>query len=191
MGKKNDLSYYMQLNYDVILRNQGNLYYLFIPELCIIVGSEHLSHAYENLEKEKKQFFLNMINANAEDVINEPQSKVIKKSFLSELPIFCIKTLLVFFVCTSLLGIIFIGTLPLANSIISGIPIKMTALTYAFATKVNTKLTSLTDEEEQEIKLKYRRMLYEIKYLIDDVKTVFGEKNDNKIDHIDPPEKGN
>jgi len=191
MEKKKDLSYYTQLNYDIIIRNHGNLYYLVIPELSLIVESEDLSDAYKKLEKEKKQLFSDMISAESEDVINEPRSIVIKKNLFSELPLFCIKILLVFFVCISLLGVIFIGTLPLANSLITRIPTRIMASTHTFVIKAKTKLTNLTDDEKQKLRMQYRRLLHEIKQFIDDAKAVFEEKTDNKMDQIEPLEELN
>jgi hypothetical protein len=186
MEKKHDLSYYTQLKYDIIIRNHDNLYYLVIPELSLIVESENLSDAYEKLEEKKKQLFSDMMISESEDVINEPRSKVIKKSFFSELPVFCIKIMIVFFVCISLLGVIFIGTLPLANSLVTGIPIKAAVSARAFVIKVNTKLTNLTDDQKQKLRIQFRTLLQEIKPFIDDTKIVFAEKNDKKLDHIVP-----
>lgn len=189
MGKKNELSYYTQLNYDVIIRNHDNLFYLVIPELSLVVESEELNNAYEKLEKEKKQFFADMISAKSEDAINEPRSKVIKKNFFSELPIFCIKIMIIFFVCTSLLGVLFIGTLPFANSIVTGIPRKAVISVHAITTKVNAKLTNLTSDQKLKMRMQFRKFLLEAKPFIEDIKTVFVEKNENEKDQIMPLEE--
>ncbi len=181
MIQKKDISYYNQLNYDIITRKLGNFYYLLIPELNLIVESEDLCNGFEKLEEKKKLLFSDMINAKAEDIINEPISSSIKNSF-SELPLFCIKTLIVFFLFASLLSVIFIGTLPLANSIINRIPRGVVASSYAFANKVNTKLATLSDEDKQKLRIKYRKILHEIKPFVDETRLIFEDmKKENDI----------
>ncbi len=207
MGKKKDLLYYTQLNYDVIIRNHDNLYYLVIPELSLIVESEDLSKAYEKLEEKKKQLFSDMIISESEDAISIPRSKIIKKNSFFELPLFCIKTLLVFFVCISLLGVMFIGTLPLLNSLVISMPARIKTSTYALVseattkatnalvsktmTTVQTKLMNLTYDEKQKLRSQYRKFLEEVKPFFDVTKTVFEEKNENKKNHFVPSEECN
>ncbi|MCK5541107.1 MAG: hypothetical protein KAI40_00325 [Desulfobacterales bacterium] len=186
MDTKKDLSYYTQLNYDIIIREQNQLYYLLIPELSLIVESKDLNNGYKKLEEEKKLFFSDMINAKAGNNINEPNPKVIRKGSFSELMLFCIKMFLVFFVCTSLVGIIFIGTLPLANSLVSNIPRRVATSTYAFATKVNTKFANLTDEDQQKLRMQYKSLLHKIKPFIDDTIEVLAEP---KSEPLESPEK--
>ena len=52
MNKQKDLTYYKKLNYDIILKKINDDYYLFIPELSLIVEEKSLNEAYEKLEKE-------------------------------------------------------------------------------------------------------------------------------------------
>ena len=52
MNQQKDLKYFMKLNYNVILKRKDSYYYLFIPELSIIVEDKDLDIAYKKLEEE-------------------------------------------------------------------------------------------------------------------------------------------
>ena len=169
-----DLSYFMNLKYYVILRYQNGLYYLFIPELSIIIEDENLGNAYDKLEEEKKQYFSKMINSNSTDAINEPNLTAIKNRFLSELPLFCAKVFVVILICISLFGAIVIGTLPVVGSIAYEMPTKVRKFTAAVVKKII--YTKISDKRKQEMRVQFRKILHELKPFVDDINTILLEK---------------
>ena len=61
MNQKKDLKYFMSLDYNLILREEKGKYYLFLPDLSLIVEGSNLEKTYKKLEKEKARYFKNII----------------------------------------------------------------------------------------------------------------------------------
>jgi len=177
MNKQKDLTYYKKLNYDIILKKINDDYYLFIPELSLIVEEKSLSEAYEKLEKEKEKFFKKIIELNAIDTVREPAPVMFRKKLFTDLAMFFTKTLIIISICSAA----FIGTLPFVNAFvanrISGIPgdaIKglVTNLSY----RLNYKLNNMTREDKEKMRLELRKTIKEIKPFVDEIKVLFKDE---------------
>ena len=88
MNNNKDLKYFKNLMYNVILRKNNGLYYLFIPELSIIVENEDLEDAFNSIESEKQIYFENVIKLGFENTVNEPKNLSKRKKLYSDLKLF-------------------------------------------------------------------------------------------------------
>ncbi|MFC1574218.1 hypothetical protein ACFL30_03460 [Candidatus Latescibacterota bacterium] len=118
MNEKKDISYFMNLNYEVILKKKDNLYCLIVPELSLVVTDENLESGYEKLREEKEAFFKKIIELNALEKVNEPsgekkQTKLIPG--IDELVPLCIKTLAVTATIAFVLFIVSVFIVPMFN----------------------------------------------------------------------------
>jgi predicted RNase H-like HicB family nuclease len=177
MKNSKDVNYYKKLNYNVILKKIDSNYYLFIPELSLIVQGKSLDEAYGRLEIEKENCFKKAADMDVLNTIKEPEPVMFRKKLFVDLAMFFTKTLIIISICSAA----FIGTLPFVNAFvanrISGIPgdaIKglVTNLSY----RLNYKLNNMTEEDKEKMKLELRKTIKEIKPFVDEIKVLFKDE---------------
>lgn len=111
MKNKKDVSYYKKLNYNAILKKIDSNYYLFIPELSLIVEGKSLDEAYGRLETEKENCFKKAADMDVLDTIKEPEPVMFRKKLFVDLAMFFTKAFIIICVCL----IAFIGSLPFVD----------------------------------------------------------------------------
>lgn len=168
MNKKKDLNYFKKLNYNIILKKKKGDYYLYIPELSLIVEAKNLKDAYRNLEKEKDLYFKRIIFLDAQDTVKEPLIISLRKKLLEELLIFFIKTLIIVFIFI----LIFFLSLPYINRSINQLPNKMANCVINFS----EKLENMSLENKERIRLHLKNISQELKPYADEVKVLWQDE---------------
>lgn len=178
MNMQKDLQYFMKLNYTVILKKTNNFYYLFIPELSLIAEGESLKETYEKLEKEKESYFRRAIEMNVEDSIKEPTSISLRKKISIDLFMFFTKTAII----SLIIAILLVGTLPIFGSLINSSINAIPGQTKSLVLKFSDKLSNMPQDKKDEIMLKLRKIVQEIKPFTDEVKVLFEDKSNKKLE---------
>jgi len=120
MYEQKEVSYFMNLASELIMKKKGDLYCLFIPELSIFVTDENLEAAHQKLLQEKEAFFSRVIELDASDRIAKPRGEKKEQRLipaLNELVPLFIKTLVVAVVFMILLSVVLLFLKPIGNSI--------------------------------------------------------------------------
>ena len=173
MNQQKDLEYFMKLNYNVILKRKDSYYYLFIPELSIIVENEDLDEAYKKLEKDKVLYFKKVIKLDAQDTVKEPMHLVERGKLFSDLSAFFIKVCLITFVFL----ITIFASLPFVDSFvvhrISQLPV---TLIREIPNKIFNKIENMSVEKKEQRILELRKMVQQLKPFIDEVHILFDDK---------------
>jgi len=176
MNKQRDLEYFLKLNYSVILRKENGFYYLFIPDLSIIVEDRDLGEAYTKLEKEKETYFRRIIEMNAGDTIKEPTPILLRKKISLDLIMFSIKALII----AIIFAVVIIASQPILDSFISHelmtLRLKAKTLMLELPAKVDAKLKSLTPEQKQAFRLQLRNMIQEAKPFINELQLLWNNE---------------
>ena len=179
MDKLRNLEFFMKLNYNVILNKRSGSYYLFIPELSLVVDGKTLTDAYEKLENEKEEYFKRIIKLNAQDTVKEPAPVVLRKKLFQNLISFFGKALITL-ICIFIIFSFMLKSLPIITEAISQVP----RATYSFGRELSTKffvgLDNLSVEDKMEIRKKIRMRLNQIKPFIDEVRKFIEYDNDNE-----------
>lgn len=178
MDKQKDLQYFMTLNYTVILKRMNNFYYLFIPELSLIAEGESLNETYEKLEKEKELYFRKAIEMHVEDSIKEPAPILLRQKILTDLFMFFTKTAII----SVIVAIMLVGTLPIFGSLINGSINAIPRQTKSLVLEFSDKLSNMPQDKKDEIVLKLRKIVQEIKPFTDEVKVLFEDKSNKKLE---------
>jgi hypothetical protein len=185
MNKQKDLEYFLKLNYSVILRKENGFYYLFIPDLSIIVEDRDLGMAYTKLEKEKEAYFRRIIEMDAQDTIKEPASVLLRRKIPLDLFMFFIKTLIIAVTFT----VVIIASQPVLDSFISHelLTLRLKAKTFMleFPAKVDSKLKSLTPEQKEAFRLQLRSMVGELRPFVSELRLLWN----NESSKISAPEE--
>lgn len=174
MNKQRDLDYFMQLDYDVILKRKGGVYYLFIPELSLIVKGKNLNETYEELEKEKKKYFEKAIEIDGDkkEIVKEPKNVIIKENLFTNLIPFFIKTAFVVAVF-GVLSYIFVGKLSiLASQSLDHV----VAQSLEEINRQNLKLNRMNESDKEYLQLQIRNKVQQIKPFIDEIRVLWDEK---------------
>ncbi|OGD63369.1 hypothetical protein A2160_02700 [Candidatus Beckwithbacteria bacterium RBG_13_42_9] len=169
MKKVKDLIYYMKLNYSVLLKKTKKSYYLFIPELSLIAEDKNLNTAYKKLEEEKRKYFKQILELNAQETIKEPLPIVIKNKLLAELVTFFLKTVIVL----ALLFILFVASFPFFRQIPN---LALNSL-IQFSNKATTNLKNTPPQEKEKELTNLREVIQDIKPFTDEIKVLW--KNEN------------
>lgn len=169
MSRKKDLNYFKKLNYNAILKKVEDSYYLFVPELSLIVKGTNINKTYKNLEKEKEAYFKKMIVVGAQEVINEPASLRIRKKIFADLILLFLKTVIIIFIFI----LIFFGSLPFFSRRISQLPNTAANLIFNYA----DRLTKLPPENKEKVRIKIKEMVGEIKPFTDELRVLWQDKN--------------
>lgn len=177
MKNKKDINYYKKLNYNVILKKMDSDYYLFIPELSLIVEGKSLDEVYERLETEKESYFKKAADMDALDIIKDPAPVVFRKKLFIDLAMFFTKALIIISICSAA----FIGSLPFVNTFVTGRISRASAnaakaLVTEFSYRVNYKLDNMSGEDRERARLKLRKVLQEIKPFINEVKVLLQDE---------------
>ena len=161
----------MKKNYNIILKKINDRYYLFIPELSLIAESKNLSIAYKNLEKEKRKYFTQVLELNAQETIREPLPIVIRKKLFVDLLTFFLKAVIIFMMITFafLVSFPFLSQIPnlAVNSIIQ------------FSNNTNQRLKSMSPEEREKELIELRETVQNIKPFTDELKVIWENENCN------------
>lgn len=175
MNERN-LDYFMGLKYNVLVKKVNDVYCAFIPELSLFAEGKSASDAFEKLEQEKVQYFKRVLAVDAEDTVREPSAVTIKKRFKEGLLLFGAKTL----VAGVIFGIIVSVLLPSIDVFVSTRtnPIRVMV---GMIRQVDEKLSSMSEKEQEEIKIKLRGIVQKIKPLTDEVKIIFDDNNVSKF----------
>ena len=179
MSKEKNYDYFMSLNYDAVLRKKNKDYCLFIPELSIIGCGRSLGDADENLLKEKEKYFRNIIEFNLAETVNEPASVKIRKKQYQEIGQYFLKMLLAFLFIVVLSTVLFIPVLSSFEKAITRMVVTMPerVLPKAVA-KIDDKLSMMTEADKEEIRLRIKNIISNIKPYTDEIKILF--ENDAK-----------
>ena len=171
MDKLKDLEFFMKLNYNIILNKKSDFYYLFIPELSLIVEDKTLAGAYEKLDNKKEKYFKRVIELDAQGTVKEPVAIVLRKRLFMDLISFFSKSIIIL-ICLFVIFSFMLGSLPDISKKIG----------YSFAkqlsTEIFTKLDNITIEDKEKIRLKIRKSLQQIKPFVDEFRILF--EYDNK-----------
>ena len=168
----NDIDYFKTLSYDVLLKKDGPIFRLCIPELSCVVEDGEISAAYEKLERKKEDIFRDMVSSDMAEVIQRPRQAIISETVLSPLYSFIAKAAVV---C----GLIFISSLATVyvvhDSVKQFAPTGLIGLIRNQAVQVRHGLADMTDDERTELQLKIRATVLEVKPFIDELKVLWNE----------------
>ncbi len=186
MTKVADLDYYKKLNYSAILKHIGGNYYLFVPELSLVVKSNSLDEAYKKLESAKEALFSNATHMDVLNFIKTPASISFRKKLFLELTMFFTKTLLIVF----LFVVFSVATLPFVQVVlIKGLnlsPIKelsanvynkLRVIPYESSVNIYNKLKDMSDEDKEKMRLDFRKILQDIKPFVDEIRNLSRDEN--------------
>jgi outer membrane murein-binding lipoprotein Lpp len=173
---RKDPEYFQKLEYNTILRKIGDMYYLFIPELSLIVEGKDLNETYRRLEQEKEAYFKKAAELGTQDAIPVPASLAMRKRVLSDLGLFFVKAVIV----GSIFVAVFIGSLPLINDIfinqrINQLSNDARTLVTQLSTRGNTKLQNMTPEQKARMKENLKEIVAELKPYFDEVRILWEE----------------
>ena len=180
MDKLRNLEFFMKLNYNVILNKRSGSYYLFIPELSLIVEGKTLTDAYDKLANEKEEYFKRIIALNAQDTVKEPAPVVLRKKLFQNLIFFFGKALITL-ICIFIIFSFMLKSLPIITEAISQVP----RATYSFGRELSTKffvgLDNLSVEDKAEIRKKIRMRVKQIKPFVDELRMFYEYDNNKRI----------
>jgi hypothetical protein len=186
MNEEKDLNYFMNLNYDVVLRKKGDDYYLFIPELSVIAYGKELDEAYKKLNIAKEEFFRNIIDLKLQDTVNEPVGIKIRKKHYHEIFQYLMKVLVTFLLFVVIFIIIFLPVLSsfekFVSNTISSVPEKILSKT---AAKIEYKLTNMTEKEKEETRLRIKGMVSALKPFADEIRILFEDEKKTTRKSVD------
>ena len=181
MDEKNKdmLSYFLNLNYDVIVKRRQGVYIVVLKELSLIAKDERLDYAYKKIEMEKNKYIKEMIELGLSKSINKPKGEERTKAFSSVLyrfkAIFVIIFMLIGFVgIAGLIG--YVGMVRAKYLITSDFILSKGK---AFARTVSVKIENMPEERKSELKNKLHKLLEQLKPFRDEIK-IFIEDSDRK-----------
>jgi len=171
VNKQKNLEYFMKLNYNVILKRRNKLFYLFIPELSIIVEKYNLNEAYEKLEIERELYIKKAIELNAQETIEEPAPIKFKKTLFANYLPFFVKLFIIVFIVS-------IFSLPIARYVSyqsSQMPRKSVSFLWNLPESINNKLRNLSVEKKQDKILEIRGAIEQIKPFIEEFRVLLND----------------
>jgi hypothetical protein len=178
MNTDKGLNYYMNLDYDIILRKKDH-FFLGIPELSLFVKGDTLDEAYKRLYAEKEIVFQRYIDADMQNDITEPKKKKPKNSLqgvFSDMVPFFLKI-------STIAVVILISTVLIANLALlslKDISYRLEDLVFKNINQIalhsinlvrdtNHRLNTLTPEEKEAYILLLRNKVQQIKPFYDEV----------------------
>ena len=169
----------MGLKYEITLKRRGNLFWLFIPELAIVVEHDNLNSAYLKLEEEKKRYFEKMISIGSEEEIEEPVSKILKKGLFNDLFLFAVKGVIIVFFST----IFFWASLATLGSFVgqqinNKLEMLPSEIVNILPERLEKKLDSITIKEKERTILILRTRLQKIKPFVDEFRLLLKDESD-------------
>ena len=176
MDKQKDLDYYMNMNYDVVIKKKNERYYLIIEELSIIVDGDTLNEAYEKLYKEKEKYFKKAIESDALHFVKEPQHYVKREKLFRDLPQFFVKVLIIAVIFAFMSNIVIgsiIGKLSFNIGELVSNSINQIALNSLKQLRIlNNRFTTTSERRKEEIRLRLRQKVRQIKPFVDELRVL-------------------
>jgi hypothetical protein len=181
MKTSRDIDYYLNLDYNMILKNFNGLFYLYIPELSLFGEGEKLKEAYLDIHKKKEKFFLNIIRLDAHNTVVEPKAVIPRNSIFSNCVAYSLKAFVTFVTYTVLLAVIFVGLLPIFDSVVSKVlkevPAKVRTYLPTISTKIQDKLDNISEERKEEEIKKIRSIVQNLTPFVNEFKVLFRDIN--------------
>ena len=176
MSDQKDLEYYMNLNYDMVLKVKNNRYYLFIEELSIIVEGDTFDDVYEKLHKEKEKNFNKVIESGAWQIVKEPKQVRARKKLFTGLLQFFVKVLIIAFILAFASNIIIgniIGKLSLnVSELVSQSVNQVAKSSLQQIRTLNNRLNTLPEGRREEIRLRLRDKARQLKPFVDELRVL-------------------
>ncbi|MFC1694319.1 hypothetical protein ACFL1R_12540 [Candidatus Latescibacterota bacterium] len=183
MNEMKVLAYYETLKYDIHLRQCGDNFVLFIPELSIIEEDENLEKAYEKIEKAKIIYFKKMIEMDSQDLIKEPGTSHVKQQKSFSIPNFnllLIPVILLIVIMIAALagGFIMINSSKFAiaaNNIAQG---AVYGAMYAAELSIRQKFVdsnAMSDEDKENLRMKVRKTAKNLKPYFDELRILYDD----------------
>lgn len=164
-----DLDYFVGLGYDVVVRKKNDNFCLLIPELTVMAYGKSVSEAYENLVKEKEKYFRNIVEFDLEETVKMPVAMTIRPEHSHEIAQFIKKALIIFV----LIVIFFTGlTIPVLSSV-QNIINRTAASIPENVVKLESKLANMNDKEKEEVRMKIRNAVTNLKPFTDEFRVLF------------------
>ncbi len=179
MDQQKDLEYYMNLNYEVIIKMKNERYYLIVEELSIIVEGDTLNEAYEKIHKEKEQYFKKAIESDALHLVKEPQYLVKKEKLFRDLPQFFAKVLIITVIFAFMANVVvgsIIGKLSFNMGELATNSINQIALNSLKQLRIlNHRFNTTSESRKEEIRLRLRQKVRQMKPFIDELRVLLEE----------------
>ena len=174
MNKEKNMDHFMALNYDVVMRRKKDDFCMFIPELSIIGYGKTVDDAYENLTVEKEKYFKNIMEYNLEEAVNEPAAITKKKKQYHDMVQFILKIFFIFILIviflTALLPPILSSFEKAVSRTAASIPKKVMPKAVE---KLENQLNKMTEKEKEEIRLRIRNVVTDLKPFADELRVLF------------------
>lgn len=95
--REEKLEYLNSLQYSVLLKRKKDKFYLMLPEIALVAVNDSLEEAYKDLLEQKRNFFGNILDCEAEDEIIPPRETYHGHETIRQLKMFTYKLLIVCF----------------------------------------------------------------------------------------------
>lgn len=95
--RQEKLEYLNSLQYSILLKRKNDKFYFMHPEIALVAVSDSLEGAYRGLAEQKRDFFNNMLDCEAEDEIIPPRETYEGHETFHQLKMFTYKLLIVCF----------------------------------------------------------------------------------------------
>lgn len=176
MEEKEDLQYFMSLEYNAILRSTNNRHYLYIPELSVLAEGQTIEETYGNLEREKESYFRRMIDLGFQKEIGRPLSVKIRKTFGKDLSFFLIKIAAATICLIVVLNFLFIRAERFIETNSMDKIIGRSWKVETLVSIVNQKLSEIPEDGKERIRMQLKNIAEQIKPDVDEIMTVWEEK---------------
>jgi hypothetical protein len=160
-----DIEYFNTLSYTVILKKKGAKFTLCIPELSCVVEDDDLAIAYEKLESRKQELFQDMVSADLSEAIRKPDHLISNETAIKPLFLFLSKAVIG---CGVLFFATFMTIYVVHDTVKQFTPLGPLGLIRSQVSQVKHGLESMPDEEKEEIRIKIRETLQELKPFLDE-----------------------
>ena len=182
-----DLEYFFKKEFIVVLKKRGDCFVLYIPELCIFAQDENLADAFKKLEAEKMKYFKAVIDYDLQDIDNQFRGVDIKKQkglLVQNLVPFIIKLLIIIFIGIIGMGVISKEIRKRAN------PEYLFLQTNRMVNELNKKIGSMSDEKKEELMLKLKKVVQNVKPFVDEFRILLEDDSKNIPKRAQFPAKG-
>lgn len=95
--RQEKLEYLNSLQYSILLKRKNDKFYLMLPEIALVAVNDNLEEAYKDLLEQKRNFFGNILDCEAEDEIIPPRETYEGHETFHQLKMFTYKLLIVCF----------------------------------------------------------------------------------------------
>ena len=169
-ARQEKFDYLNSLQYQVLLKKKKDKFYLIISELSLVVVSDNLEKAYNDLHERKQNYFTKYLDSEAEDEIRFPRRTQERRETFHGLKLFIYKLLIIFF-----LGGV---TFTIVSTLISNKIGEVTDISFFNISKKFVKETVIfINEAPEDIKQKrlerFRELVVGLKPLVQELETLF------------------